>query len=307
MRTPIAVGLVVAVIACSSSSSSSVSPDQASSDVAKAYCNAANTCSALYVQIGYGSVDTCASRLSGILKEALSANGTAATPSTYEACAAALASPSCDQLLSGITPSACQPQMGQLADGTACGDSSQCKSAYCKKGANSTCGACGEKSANGASCTVTDDCMQGSTCNASLQCVPYGTAGSSCDPNHPCLATLACKNSTCAPRDAAGQPCSPLPPPGSCDIFHGQVCNASNPLNPVCEMVATASAGQVCGDVNGTPTVCTGGSSCNALPMGTCEAPVPDGGACTAIGATCMGPAICQNGVCTLPDPSACH
>jgi len=317
MRQPLCItavavgGLLFAGQGCSSSSSSS--PDQSASDVATALCNKIDSCAHFYVELAYGSASTCASRLQGEVKDSLNANGTGATPATLEACAAALPGATCDQVLGAGTPAACKPQVGTLADGTACGDNSQCKSTYCKKPANSTCGVCGEKAQIGGPCNVAQDCPDGSTCPVGLNsvCVNYAAAGANCNGNQPCLPTLVCKNGTCATPDQAGQMCVPmLGGAGSCSAATGYFCN---PTNSTCQTAALAAAGATCGyDIAANSfTLCSAAGSCNVpagRTTGTCAAAAADGASCNPVGGPpCTPPAVCNNGLCTLPTPSTCH
>jgi hypothetical protein len=295
-----------------SGSTASVSADQACTDAANALCAKLNMCSALFVQIVFGDVSTCVSRSHAPCASGLSAHGTGASPSTLEACAQAIPGASCTDVLSHNTPAACKPLMGQLANGTACGDSSQCQSGYCNQGTGigqkSTCGVCGTQAAAGGACKVDDDCPYGAKCNTAQVCVTLGAAGATCDGTHPCQGTLACKGGTCATPDAAGQACTVDASGQSCDTNQGQFCNLTN---KVCQMIGTAGPGQPCGFVSGGLVACTGAGLCKTSSTpgtsGTCLAPAADGASCDPLmGPSCLPPALCTGGKCTLADPSSC-
>ena len=293
-------------IACSSSSGSSVSNDQAAADVAKAFCQKFQSCAPLYIQVSYGDEATCETRFKLAVAPTLTANGTGATTGQYESCSSELANASCDDMLSRNFPQSCRTVAGSLGDGTACGVDAQCKGKLCRLADNSNCGACSTIGAGGAACTSDSECDYGLTC-ANKVCVQYGAAGASCDTTHPCKPTLACNNGTCATPGEAGAAC-PMLGGGGCDTLKGLYCNASK----VCASVATGNAGQACGyDVSAaTYTVCTASGTCKlntGSTAGTCMAPAADGAACdTTNGPSCTPPATCSGGVCKIADPSTC-
>jgi hypothetical protein len=303
----------MALAACSSSGSSSVSADQAASDAATALCNKYNSCSAYFIQIVFGDVGTCAASLKSSLKNALAANGTGATPAEVEACSTAVSGTSCDDALGHNLPSACQPVPGKLANGAACGDSSQCQSAFCHLSANGTCGACAAAPANGASCNTDSDCPAGHMCSNAGTCAPPGAAGAACDPTQrPCKVTLTCKNGTCAASDQAGAACTKVTTAAgtsdNCDALAGLYCNGQA-ASGTCAKIALATSGQPCGLVNNAATLCSANGTCKGTTAtsGTCQAAAAAGGSCDATnGPSCAQPAICVNAVCTLPDPASC-
>jgi hypothetical protein len=295
------------VVACSSSSSgSSVSADQASTDVSAAFCTKYNSCASIYVNVTYGDIPTCEARFKLSVLPTLSANGTGATPAQYESCSTDLANATCEAILSRNLPTSCQTMAGTLADGTSCGDDAQCKDKLCRKGTGQTCGACSSPGAAGAACAQDSDCAYGLGCN-NLVCGAYAAAGATCDTTtHPCDPTLACVNGSCATPGEAGATCSALGAAG-CDTLNGLFCNSSK----VCAKIATAGSGQPCGLVNNVYTLCSGGGLCkgaSGLTPGTCAATAADGAACDATnGPPCLSPAVCTNGVCKITDPSTCN
>ncbi len=298
------------IVACSSGSSggASVSADQSCTDVGNTICQKFDSCSAFFVQDTYGDTATCSARIELSCANQLAASGTGLTPALYETCAQSLSSATCADVLGNNFPSACRAAAGQLATGTTCGDSSQCKSTYCNLGTDGTCGACGASRASaGSKCNQTDDCNYGLVCPEGVCTAPVA-AGGTCDDTHPCQSALVCKNGVCATPDEAGMACTEA----SCDQLAGLYCPGG--ANAVCTKIAFATAGQPCGVINGGFTACSAGGHCKAsgtgTGTGTCQAPAADGAACDdTAGPTCLPPAVCgaTSKVCTVADPATCQ
>jgi hypothetical protein len=316
---PSALLLSAALVACSSSSGGSadggttVSAAQAASDGASAFCARAQACAPAYVQLEWGDVATCSTRFGAQLVGTLASTGTSDTPSQIEACAKALPTISCDDLLGNSTPAPCRAMPGSLANGAVCGDDSQCSGGHCKVPSQQTCGVCTTFAAAGASCTLDGDCDNGLTCFGGT-CVTPVASGGACDTtSHPCLPTLACNAGTCGTPGAAGASCDPTAT-DTCDNLHGVFCDGATSK---CVTAAFAQTGAPCGYVSGTLTICLAGpgnaeAECKGLsatsPTGTCQAPAADGASCNATtGPFCLAPSVCVNGACQLDDPSACH
>jgi hypothetical protein len=297
------------VAGCSSNGgASSPSGDQTASDAANALCARLQACSPVALQFAYGDVASCEARLKAVSLNALSANGSGLTPARVEACTQAIPGASCDDGLGHNFPPICQPVAGQLADGTACFDSSQCQTAFCHKPLYSSCGTCGPKAASGASCYTEDDCSVGNECFVG-KCVAPSDMGGPCDLTmHPCKPTLGCKQAKCATPAAVGESCTSsavTDVTGNCDPLAGLYCD---PTSSKCVKYNLAPPGQPCGILNGHYTTCSGGSTCSNVPTGMCLATLKEGAACSmTTGAICTPPAVCQNKVCTTGSPSTCH
>jgi hypothetical protein len=309
---------IVTVMACSSSSSKSggnVTAEQACADLAGTLCDTIAMCSPFGFQVVYADAATCKSRAALTCPMGLMANGSKATPSDLEACKQAYATAKCDDLIAGNQPTACQLQ-GSLMAGSACAGNLQCAGAnsYCNVPANQACGVCATRAAAGATCSASSDCQSGLVCGMATgqamgSCVTPGAAGATCDSPHPCQSAFACVGGTCSPRVGAGAACDASAQ--NCDTIKGLYCSSSR----VCATIATAGAGGACG-ITGTTaaptlTACTAGGTCK-LPMGslagTCQAPAMDGAMCDPNnGPSCITPAVCTNGVCKVPDPTACR
>jgi hypothetical protein len=309
-------------LACSSSSSgTSLTAAQACGDEASAVCNKVSSCYPLFFQYLFADMATCTNGFSGNCTGALSASGTSSTPSSIEACAQAVNGLACADALSALAdndlPPACQPAPGALADGAACGDSAQCAHQYCKIGKNATCGACSSRAAAGAPCTTNNDCEYGLVCPLPTgvttgTCITPVAAGAKCDPAHSCAGENICSAGTCAAPGKPGDTCDFATQGLFCDAEQLVVCL---PIQNTCVQGTVAQAGQGCGLTGAnTVAVCAGGgenqptSDCTTSANGTCQAQVPNGGSCTP-GAPqgCIYPAVCENGVCTLPNAGSCH
>ncbi len=291
--------------ACSSSSSTTGggTPEQACGDALAAFCNRAQSCAPFFIQAAFGDVATCIARQKLTCHTRVTATGSGATASKLEACSQALAAASCDDILSGNTPAACQIS-GSLGAGTACGDDSQCAAGYCKKSTGS-CGVCSARSKAGEACAGTADCTPGLACQGT--CVMPGAAGAACSASQPCQGSLVCLVTagagTCTIPVGAGAACDPQSQ--NCDSRQGLFCN---PLTTACATVQVVANGGACGLTGGSFSVCTAAGKCSGALAGTCLAAAADGAACdTTNGPNCVSPATCINGLCQLPDPSSCR
>jgi hypothetical protein len=283
-----------------------VSADQAASDAANAYCNRAEACAPAFVTVGFGNVATCIERLKQSLLPVFGADGTSSTPERTEACAQAIPQMSCSDLLSRITPDACQTLPGSLAEGAACSADSQCQGTRCKVAADAVCGKCTSPAAAGAACNQDADCQDAMTC-VSGACMTYAATGGTCDATHPCRPDLACKAGKCATPTPVGQSCKSS---DECENSQGVFCD---PKANTCQAVSFSAPNGTCGLVQNALVVCEGpGSLCTNVNsqtyQGTCAPVAADGAACDpANGPLCNAGAICVNKVCTVPNPGACH
>ncbi|MGZ3439973.1 MAG: hypothetical protein ACXVDD_10665 [Polyangia bacterium] len=283
---------------------SSVTADQACSDLSHALCTQLSQCAPPLITSVYGDVATCETRAKLNCVPSLMAPSTSATPDKLDHCATAVTTLSCNALFTRDTPAACKPDPGKLVNGSACGDDAQCTSAYCKKAAGQVCGVCGMRSPAGVACSVDDDCDFTLACAMSV-CVAHGAVGATCDGGHPCATPNVCKGGVCATPAGAGQPCDPVVK--DCDATQALYCN---PTTRICAQATFAGAGQPCGLVNGGFVGCSGSGHCKlgaASLMGTCLAPAADGAACDSTnGPDCVSPAQCIGAVCKLPNPAGC-
>jgi hypothetical protein len=275
---------------------------QACADLAAAECQKISQCNPWYLQKYFGDVDTCKMRYTSTsCSSYLGLANSSDTPSTYEACAAAITSANCQQWLdSDAVLNACLPTPGMLASGATCGTAAQCQTANCNFPSGGTCGTCGPQNGAGAQCTSDGQCSGNLFC-ISGQCGMPGGAGATCSSTAPCVNSLACAGGRCAIAAKAGEACSSTLP---CDGHAGLTCR-----NSVCQNLQYVAKGQPCNPAQGRECGQSGfckGSTSTA--DGTCLAFAADGAACdTTNGPICMPYARCASGFCKVYDPSACR
>ena len=320
--------LISSLILCGSLvlSSCSVSPQQACSDMATAVCNKMAQCTQSDIPRNYGDAGVCVSRQQQNCLNALTAQGTGATPTTVEACAQAYASYDCESWMLNNPPAACIPQVGKLDAGTACSVSGQCQSTYCAVPAGVECGTCSPLPAVGDSC-VGIGCGRGLICASNETCAQPvfdgGTCGSAnpCAPTYDCVSAAGTTTGTCEPQvGTLGSACDSRRQTGaSCEGIQNLACVGPR-ASQTCQAILFAGPGESCGynaDA-GTFTQCSGAGACiNADGGRTCVAPAADDAACdTQFGPPCLPPARCINGgvdsgttagICKFLTPSDCQ
>jgi hypothetical protein len=309
------IGAVGALVAACSGSTASVSSDQAATDLASAYCNKINMCAPVEIKIAFGTVDACITAAKKSTAVDIAAPMTSFTPDRAEACVSAANAASCADILAGINPADCAPKPGTIAVGAACGNDSQCVSAFCSVPAGKTCGQCATAPAAGAAC-VNSRCPQEFVCisgdtAASNTCVKPATAGQACSATQPCAGALACYQQKCVSGGEAGADCDPAgmtAPP--CSFLSGAACDASTKK---CAELTLAAPGGACGVVNSKFVLCQAGNYCKTAGstafMGTCAPQAAEGGGCDtdpAKGPSCLAPAKCDTGVCKVANPANC-
>jgi hypothetical protein len=292
---------------------SSVSAQQACSDLATALCAKLGECAPILLSSAYGDSTTCVARAELACGQSLALTNTSDTPSLVESCSQAYSSLSCSDLFQNNPPKACQHTAGPLTTGTPCGTAGQCASNVCVTGTGG-CGTCGTAAAAGAACKGSSDCIAGLVCavdaSSNLRCVAPAASGADCT-NTPCQVGLVCAGATgskkCAAPLAAGAACDPTTQ--GCDGAAGYWCT---PRGTRCVQIKFAAAGQPCGydTTTGDLTECSDSGFCAlaaSSTTGTCVAAAADGQACdTTKGPLCVPPAACTNGTCTVTDPATC-
>lgn len=262
-----------------------------------ATCGKMAQCWPWLMAASHGDLDTCIDRTASLCANVLTAPGSSWTPEKIESCAQALPAISCETWWNSVAP-ACDPGPGQLADGTACIDRSQCQGGTCLQ-STSGCGVCASVAQIGADCAGSAECEPGAACSAEGKCVRPASTGNACDASQPCEINLRCVEGQCVPLAQTGDACNPAGF-GDCDFFQGLACD---PETETCKGVMLAPPGATCGPVEGELIACGAGGVCSS--QGVCVAPLEDGAACGGQSeSSCAPPAACIGGVCTIPGPS---
>ena len=307
--------LAVTAIVCACAGGNDDAGGKACSSFAANLCARVNACVSLFVETTFGDVEACTAREKLTCTPQFGAPGSGASTGNVSACADAIRSWSCDDLLDGNLPAACASIRGSLSVGSVCVTTAQCPvGTVCNVQADHTCGTCNSLIPEGDACANQSECAVGLTCAAN-SCVAFVDMGGACDIGHPCKGTLTCKNGMCAAKVGAGEACTVST---DCDNLHGIYCNTQM---MVCQALPLAAIGEPCGLLPGGLTQCLA-SLCNVptgAQMGTCEGFAADGASCGMTGspgATCLSPAVCVagsadggplQGSCTLPSASACR
>lgn len=308
-----ACSLVVAAVACSSGTGEDVfTPISATTQEALAgtLCNKQEECvSEFFHDIAYGSSDGCRARLTTQIQVDARAPGYAVSEEGGAACNAALGAASCDDVLTGRLPAACDFR-GSLADGASCTADAQCESGSCFLASAVSCGRCGPRAALGADCTNAR-CERGLECGGDGRCT-NGEVGAACAKDDDCRLLSVCRSGACAPLLEEGAACVVFPGAADvpCNLFKGFYCKAAGlgDRSGTCTkaVVRLAEAGEACNITALSPftfTGCRNGECRNDR----CVARVADGTSCAADSAPCQEPAACRGGVCALADSTACR
>jgi len=207
--------------------------------------------------------------------------GMSVGPAWFGSCAAAINAASCDDYRRGVLP-ACDMPPGTLPAGSPCVAGGQCETRSCSYNP-SGCGVC--EACGGAVCEPGAMCVHGACVEMPDQ------LGEACVDN--CYGGLLCRDGICVERSAAGEPCSEY---NDCGQGLFCVCDLCIPIEGVGE-------GEGC-DIVATGQWCMRGLWCNSKMI--CERSLDDGSPCVDSD-SCLFPASCENGVCTLPKPETCQ
>lgn len=318
----------ITAIACGGSGTPATNNDDACGKYYDALISLGNRCS------GSGTTGTRTDFIA-LCKAASSAPGTSITPALLSSCADAVnTTTQCS--ISDLTQ--CKPGPGTLADGTACGDDSQCASGDCKTTTapnGQRCGTCVKTAKEGEPCNVAPDNVG---CGANLSCdknvcvknVPIaaggacsfsGSPGSNCTSGTYCnapltpnatgvCATIPKKGEACTTTCATGLVCTNAVCADRLDV--GGACTSSTQCKTglycdttakTCAAPKIAKLGETCG---GSSVKCDTGLTCASSGTGsTCVAVKKSGEACTPTD-KCADFLSCINGVCAVNDPGLC-
>jgi hypothetical protein len=316
---------------------------------AQAFCDKRKTCwpegvNDFRFQRDWGTLEGCIGQRKATCLADLQRTLTALTPARTMGCAQALNAQSCQDFLASVAlPTSQCPGAGAgtVDNGGACAVSAQCRSNYCNRAENETCGACADRGGIGTACDQNGDCVSSLTCQ-----IPAGSGTGSCMTPGPA-----------APRGKAGEACGGTLP--ACDTglscvgtgtmrtcqaqvtMAGAACDATrkaapdcdgalflwcNRMTNLCERQKLAESGQPCADLpDGSFALCKGGAACvrprdpatgNRAAAGTCLADAGQGSPCArnaADGPGCAASLRCvfdavgaPMGVCRVQDLAAC-
>lgn len=319
------------VAACGSSPAqltdggAALTAEAACTTVASARCARVDSCSASTAIVRrYGDAATCADREKQSCLNGLGAPGTAATPTSVAACAAALTAESCADFENGVLPSACVPPAGPRTLGARCATSAQCQSTYCAVHRGDSCGVCAAPQVAGAECSDVA-CSRGLTCVAATSlCQTPGAMSAACRRDSPCGFGLSCVGAitdggiagSCQTGGAqVGLTCDPRRQTApECDRALGLYCE---PTTGKCARTRDAADGESCGlATGGMEGQCKNGGLCvgtTARVAGHCVGAAAVGGACDLdVGPPCLTPYRCivgdggTRGACQLVSPATC-
>jgi hypothetical protein len=289
-------------------------PSASGCEYVAALCAKLAECAPFFLKAAYGDEAGCADRAGKSCTEQSKSRGSGLNQASILACTAALSTATCRDVLANNIPQ-CSFH-GSYADGTVCGDNTQCQSGFCSHN-GVLCGVCAAKGVAGAACPSgsNDECQNGLVCSSGKLCaVPAGVGAACDDATAPCLMGSFCTTAkTCALTVAAGQECTGA----YLNLGDGTVCLAKGTL---AGQIGTATAGQPCGlnPGDGLPaTLCapggvpactsTGTGELLGIPVkGLCVDPIEDGGTCTAAG-VCKAGAQCIDRACRVPSGRYCE
>jgi hypothetical protein len=289
--------------------------------MAGATCDALEACGSLLLPSLFGDRATCLARLAEGCAEDQGVPGTSRTLADIAACAGAMATASCHELLISRYPAACAVKPGARADGAACGSDWQCQSTHCRRSGD--CGVCAPRAGEGGACTTDSGCLPAMRCTGVMCATPGEVCSGSADP---APWALCASDSYCSRPVSGGSCVVKYGPEGgcetgvltnggllteACDLVKGVACN---PASKTCRFARVVRAGEACGLVDGYVGICAGRGRCvSPVPLSTsltgiCAEPAADGAACgtAADGAACVPPARCEVGMCRRPSNPSC-
>jgi hypothetical protein len=258
------------------------------------FCARYRECSPTQAALAFGGDEQCRQRVQ--LECDLLALPGVTWPT--QACADALPTHPCDDLLRNSDPAACRSP-GALEENAQCASSFQCQTRRCTQLAGARCFTCLPRASLGGACGSNAGCQDDLVCGDKKVCVAPRALGAVCDADNPCLVPLLCRQGICAKRGGEGTSCSATD--DSCDIVAGYGCNRA-----LGKCVRYTVTGTCRTNPDGTFESCAARGTCDGS-SSTCVPAAADDAACSdALGPHCLSPATCKNGLCKLPTPTAC-
>lgn len=257
-----------------SDGAASTTVEEACSALADAICSKVQTCTSFGLAAYYIDLPTCKERQMLACTTSAAAPAQTATPDAVKTCASSIPTLDCNDVVALDFGPSCA-FAGTRQDGQPCGYNAECASTFCAIAPDQSCGVCAPATAEGDAC-VDGSCSAGLSCSeVDARCYRPGTG-------------------------QVGAPCARL---ADCDLAHGSGCNT---MSHQC-ITVTLAVGGACGadSVLGTSyATCPGGAACAPQINGHCAPIARDGEPCGADGPSCLLPARCVAGTCTLPSPS---
>lgn len=299
---PLVRGLVAGLTLAMAGSGCNTDVSKGCAEFASVTCARLLECSAYNAKYYGTDLSDCETQLKVDCAQSSAAGGSSRSSDQATSCAEAMKSATCDQVLGATPLPACTPT-GTLADGTACGDSFQCQSNFCKRPAGSTCGTCTRRGKLGEACPD-DVCEYGVQC-ANAICIPYRKSGEACDLTARCLPSLACIAGACT-APAVGAQCGE---PWECSLEQAQYCDA-NSLTCQPFPLRVAADGEACGTSANEFVDCRALSYCkttNGADFGVCARLPEAGQPCAGEQKNrCTFGASCKDGTCQVIDRASC-
>lgn len=267
---------------------------------ATVFCEKAASCAPWYIPRTYGTIAACIARNLTEQAATVTATDSSRSLAMLESCASSRAAQACEDFGS-VLPEACRVAPGPRPAGAPCSFGDQCQGRACERTPQSPCGLCAERKGPNGACVNDTTCEEELTCAKGI-CVPIGGTGAACDLAHPCRFRLTCTSGKC----------ELIQPGAACeaskrDCGFGLTC-LDKANSKTCEITKYVSAGEKCGWVNQNYTEyqdCLA-AYCTLNPwFGTCPSISEDGASCDA-SRVCLVPAVCEQGLCQLPDRTRC-
>ena len=277
-------------------------------NVAYARCSRVKACSPTYLSLDFGDFATCQALYTEQCQYQLSAPSTGATPARISACATALMTQDCsDVIYTQNQPPDCTPAQGALPAGAPCSVNGQCQTSWCSRPAGTGCGVCAMPPAPGAPCQTSEQCAAGATCTSLTNtCADFAQQGTACGPSQPCSDGLSCVGGICVAGVAtAGASCDFAG--AGCDEFSGLACNAAT---GTCKPLVIAEPGQACGTVADQSQICLRGTCIRGVCVSRGSLGQPcdlyAGPPCTAFTVCILTSDAGTSGTCQLPGAATC-
>jgi hypothetical protein len=275
------------------------------------FCKSFQKCFPVQFTNQYGDEEGCVSRRLLLSASILFGAGSLLKTSDIEACARAYGGEyTCDDILriffeNPIVPADCRLR-GELANGSVCAGSDQCKSGHCRYEPTAKCGLCADRVAPGGVCSSHSQCAEGLACQNN-KCVAWVERGGACDATKPCHTVDVCgAEGKCVQRLSLASPCDDTLQ--DCDV--NSWCNK---LTKTCSALGSYGLAAPCGfRDDGNLGLCNYGLKCkitnSTAYTGACVGAAKVGEPCFRNGpngSQCEAPLICA-GTCVLPSTDTC-